>query len=651
MSAVRSTVRCLTVLTPLCAPALAGPLNPPPGPIDASYRTLDQVCPGIPISTLAGSPEAVHVIQQQGRFILDADLNGQAGKHGILIDNPGGPVVIECNGYSITGVPGSLDGIHGRAARSVHLDFPIIGDWDGDGVDIAIETIEITHEVLIFKGGAVGNVAGDGFVVTMPPTPAGVSHTAIWTDMNVHDVGGTAIEVRPEFGGGLSSYVMRVNNVGITNAGAHGVHAQRGALGRYPVHVHRLSISGAGASGVLLDAPALISGDRGSGQPPAVRFLWGQGIYIGDTGLTALRVADAEASGDLNGFFIQEPDGDGMEVGDGFSISDSIVENAAGVGIRFGDGVNGRRLMVSNTGGSGVEGGRNASLSDLSVWNAAGDGVNLSDLSWVERIDINGATDAGIRCGSSSVVAGALVMNAGTVGIDAADRVTLSRVTVGYESAAPTLGAVFAGEYLVADAVHSFGTWNTQRGARISASLVMMDQDAGPFAPHMFDGGEHVIEGCDFRLLGNDVAKLPIARFVGNEIELRNSSFTLLDTPIDPVLVSRGTSEAVYIRGFGTFITKTRVKNIWSGIAGIGLDSPGGHHVIQDNTFIGARGLGAIGVFGVVNNTMIIGNTFSGLGPAGIAFDVPGSGNVFGPTVSGTGVVTNPNPDRNVVVP
>lgn len=102
--------RRLAVSAAFVAPALArGPLNPPPGPVSSTMRTLAEIEPRIPIHTLPGSPDTLHAITAPGHYVLTANLSGAQGKHAIQVaaDN----VAIDLNGFTISGVPGSLDGI------------------------------------------------------------------------------------------------------------------------------------------------------------------------------------------------------------------------------------------------------------------------------------------------------------------------------------------------------------------------------------------------------------------------------------------------------------------------------------------------------------------------------------------------------------
>ncbi len=96
--------------------AHAGNLDPPVGPIGSTMKDLDTVEPRVPVQSLAGSPEALFVIDQPGSYYLTGDIIGDAGnpddlfKHGIEIR--ASHVTLDLSGFSIIGLPAShADGI------------------------------------------------------------------------------------------------------------------------------------------------------------------------------------------------------------------------------------------------------------------------------------------------------------------------------------------------------------------------------------------------------------------------------------------------------------------------------------------------------------------------------------------------------------
>lgn len=88
-----------------------GPLPPPAGPPVASMKTLDQVEARIPLTatTAPGNANGVHVITTSGSYYLTGDVQGVAGKDGIVVE--ANNVTLDLNGYTLKGIAGSLNGI------------------------------------------------------------------------------------------------------------------------------------------------------------------------------------------------------------------------------------------------------------------------------------------------------------------------------------------------------------------------------------------------------------------------------------------------------------------------------------------------------------------------------------------------------------
>ncbi len=115
--------------------ANAGPLNPPAGPVEGTYKTLDEVEPRTPVNaiTTPGDGDSVFRIKLPGSYYLTGGVTGQPGLHGIKITSSG--VTLDLGGFTVQGVPGSIMGIlvEGGVGR-VCIRNGYIAEWDSTGV-------------------------------------------------------------------------------------------------------------------------------------------------------------------------------------------------------------------------------------------------------------------------------------------------------------------------------------------------------------------------------------------------------------------------------------------------------------------------------------------------------------------------------------
>ena len=129
-------------LTPIAALAIiagttfAGPLLPPGGPVASTGKTLTEVEPRIAINAIntpgdADATPSAFKITQPGSYYLTGNITGVAGKHGIEIAAYG--VTLDLNGFSMTGVPGSLSGVIIRGGGT-EVRNGIVRNWGTDGV-------------------------------------------------------------------------------------------------------------------------------------------------------------------------------------------------------------------------------------------------------------------------------------------------------------------------------------------------------------------------------------------------------------------------------------------------------------------------------------------------------------------------------------
>jgi hypothetical protein len=140
----------VTIAASICGVvALAGPLDPPPGPITSTTKTNNEVEPRTAINSTntPGDADSQFKITAGGSYYLTSNLTGVAGKSGIEIALPaGGRVILDLSGFTMQGVAGSLGGLT-FGNNPDNLCFlaknGTIRGWGGNGVANSSNTVAI----------------------------------------------------------------------------------------------------------------------------------------------------------------------------------------------------------------------------------------------------------------------------------------------------------------------------------------------------------------------------------------------------------------------------------------------------------------------------------------------------------------------------
>jgi parallel beta-helix repeat protein len=128
------------VILAMAPTVYAGDLDPPAGPIDSTMKPLDEVEPRIAINAAntPGDVDSVFRITQPGSYYLTGNVSGQSAKHGIQIEVVG--VTLDLSGYTLIGVPNSLDGINMPGFReNVVIRNGHVRNWDQSGIEARID--------------------------------------------------------------------------------------------------------------------------------------------------------------------------------------------------------------------------------------------------------------------------------------------------------------------------------------------------------------------------------------------------------------------------------------------------------------------------------------------------------------------------------
>ncbi|MFO0855873.1 MAG: right-handed parallel beta-helix repeat-containing protein [Phycisphaerales bacterium] len=118
---------------------VAGPLNPPTGPVTSTGKTMTEVEPRIAINATntPGGVNYTYYINKPGSYYLTGNIIGEAGKDGIGIETSG--VTIDLNGFEVVGVNGSHNGIFfvANSASDFVLRNGTVRNWGQNGVNTA----------------------------------------------------------------------------------------------------------------------------------------------------------------------------------------------------------------------------------------------------------------------------------------------------------------------------------------------------------------------------------------------------------------------------------------------------------------------------------------------------------------------------------
>lgn len=117
---------------------IAGPLDPPSGPITPTYKTLTEVEPRTAINSTntRGDADSLFKIILPGSYYLTGNITGVSGKHAVEIaaDN----VSIDLMGFEVVGDRGTLDGIHSDGPRdNITIRNGVVRDFEGTGIAVS----------------------------------------------------------------------------------------------------------------------------------------------------------------------------------------------------------------------------------------------------------------------------------------------------------------------------------------------------------------------------------------------------------------------------------------------------------------------------------------------------------------------------------
>jgi hypothetical protein len=150
----------LAALLACTAPALAGPLDPPAGPIAPTPGPEPRIA--ISATNTPGDADSLYKITQPGSYYLTGNITGVVGKHGIEIAASG--VTLDLSGFDLSGVAnmGSFDGVNVSLAGLTNIAVlnGSIRNWGDEGLDLGTAAVTVSR----IEGVSVRSNAGHGIL-------------------------------------------------------------------------------------------------------------------------------------------------------------------------------------------------------------------------------------------------------------------------------------------------------------------------------------------------------------------------------------------------------------------------------------------------------------------------------------------------------
>lgn len=393
-SALRCFARFVCALILVPSGFAQGPLIPPGAPAP-TMKTLDQIEPRIPISSLP------FAITQPGSYYLVTNLTGVANQDGITI--AASNVTIDLNGFEIRGVAGASDtdgitlgsedcdnitlrngSIRGWNAYGANLDFGnsgrgrIIEDVRFVG-NYGLSALRVGSGAVVRGCVAVSNetgiVAGDGSVledcVAQHNSESGIS------------VGNGSVvrgcSARSNGGAGFFTGTVAMEDCAAVDNGHNGFYiANRDSSMRNCV------ASGNDMNGVYAPFSGINIHDS----------------TFGNSGVHGIDLGQAQG-GMITGCSVNDNGDRGISAGPDASIEASSVFNNGSNGIQAGDRSVVTSCRVDNSGANGILVGLASRVTDCSVWSNKVDGIVLTGDGVIANNQAAYNVFAGIRTSSS----------------------------------------------------------------------------------------------------------------------------------------------------------------------------------------------------------------------------------------------------------
>lgn len=386
------------------ARSLAGPLDPPPGPVAPTYKTLDQVRPGTPIDSLP------FTVTSPGAYYLTANLEYQAAGPAITIDAP--DVTLDLSGFTLSGPGPAEPGNDGVFTTPAGSNFRLSsGSIRNFNIAVNAPTRDAQILGLRVSGNTHGIVAAAILISECTAFEnAGVGITTVPSQYVIPDFGpvssGSAVVERcSAVANGEAGYLIGEGTLLVDSSAS--VNKRFGINSTGPCRIQRCTVTGTvedGAAGAPGYGVALATGSNIT--DTTVRGCASGGIFLAAS-RNAVKNCNVSANGGFgiggpglatqiaNGYYSEISGchvsghtgvpGYGIAVVSDCSISNNTVINNGGAGIAVSGG--GNRMIGNLCRGNGTAGG---------TFNFSGQIVTFGDRNHIEANACNNGPWNGI---------------------------------------------------------------------------------------------------------------------------------------------------------------------------------------------------------------------------------------------------------------
>ncbi|MEM1423049.1 MAG: right-handed parallel beta-helix repeat-containing protein [Planctomycetota bacterium] len=394
---------CALVLTGVM---VAGPLDPPPGPVEQTDLVRTEADARIPLTQASapGDASALFRITAPGSYYLTRGVSSSvAGQAGVSIETSN--VTLDLNGYTLSGAPGTGDGVRiasGLIGVTVRDGF--VRGWGGSGVAIA----QNSGGVLI-EGVTASSNLGSGFDAGSAAT---IRHCSAVTNAQsgfrlsndgvVESCEARANGVSGFIGGGTFRECVAFDHADDGFSVAFGLLDRCRAAG---------NTTGFELGSVLapsipsrVDATGCVSERSGN----ACFVARGEVVMTGCTshGSLANGVLMFEDGGRLIDCVVTRPASTGISTNGASVIDGCSVHGAGGFGLwvlptSSGAVVTGTRVVGPGT-DAFLLSGSNVTLRDCVATDPGGDGIAVASSALIERCAVHSPGDNGVELAASS---------------------------------------------------------------------------------------------------------------------------------------------------------------------------------------------------------------------------------------------------------